>query len=246
MTAPVMLVIAASRGIGAAIARLAAEKGYDVAVNYANSREAAEEVAAHVRAQGRRAELIQADVSQDTEIRRLFAEFDTHFDRLDALVYNAGGSGGKLTPLAEAATETLRRAVDLNLLGAHFASAEAVRRMSTASGGHGGNIVYISSRSSEFGNPGNAVWYAAVKNGLNVLTTALCKEVAQDGIRVNAVSPGPIHTDSNDPAKNPDRLQWIPMRRYGQPSEVAETVLFLTSSAASFISGTVVNVSGGR
>jgi NAD(P)-dependent dehydrogenase (short-subunit alcohol dehydrogenase family) len=241
-----MLVIGASRGIGAAIARLAGEKGYDVAVNYVNNREAAEAVANDVRAQGRKAEIIQADAANENDIKKLFAEFDTKFDRLDALVYNAGGGGGKLSPLADVSTETLRRAIDLNLLGAHFASALAVKRMSTKTGGKGGNIVFISSRSSEYGNPGLGVWYAAVKQGLNVLTTALCKEIAEDGIRVNAVSPGPIHTDANDPTKNPDRINWIPLRRFGKPSEVAEAVLFLTSPAASFISGTIINVSGGR
>ncbi len=185
-------------------------------------------------------------MSKEADIRAMFVALDKQFGRLDAFVYNAGGGGGKLSPLADAATQTVRHAIDLNLLGAHFSAAEAIKRMSTKSGGEGGNIVFISSRSSEYGNPGLGVWYAAVKNGMNVLTTALCKEIAEDGIRVNAVSPGPIHTDANDPAANPHRINWIPMRRFGQPSEVAEAVLFLTSPAASFISGTIINVSGGR
>jgi NAD(P)-dependent dehydrogenase (short-subunit alcohol dehydrogenase family) len=241
-----MLVAGASRGIGAAIARLAGEKGYDVAVNYVNNKDAAESVAADIRKQGRKAEIIQADVSKEADIRSMFAAVDKHFGRLDAFVYNAGGGGGKMSPLADAETATWRKAIDLNLLGAHFASAEAIKRMSSRTGGQGGNIVFISSRSSEFGNPGLGVWYAAAKNGLNVLCTALSKEIAEDGIRVNAVSPGPIHTDMNDPAANPHRINWIPMRRFGQPSEVAEAVLFLASPAASFITGTIINVSGGR
>jgi NAD(P)-dependent dehydrogenase (short-subunit alcohol dehydrogenase family) len=246
MSAPVMLVAAGSRSIGAAIARQAGEGGYDVAINYVNDRAAAESVADHVRAQGRKAAVIQADMTKEDDIRRMFAEFDSHFDRLDAFVYNAGGYGGPNSALADASTETLRKAIDLNLLGAHFCAAEATRRMSTAHGGHGGNIVFISSRSAEIGNPNHGVWYGSTKHGLNVLTSALSKEVADDGIRVNAVSPGPIHTDANDPAKRPERIAWIPMKRFGQPSEVANTVLFLMSPSASFITGANVNVSGGR
>ncbi len=246
MTTPVMLVVAGSRSIGAAIARQAAEQGYDVAINYVNNREAAEGVAEHVRAQGRKAAIIQADVSQEADIRRMWQEFDGHFGRLDALVYNAGGSGGKASPLADVATQTLRKAHDMNLLGAHFCAAEAIRRMSTRNGGDGGNIVLISSRSAEYGNPGLAVWYAATKRGLEVLGTGLAREVAEEGIRVNTVSPGPIHTDANDPNAHPERINWIPMRRFGQPSEVANAVLFLASPAASFITGSLLNVSGGR
>lgn len=246
MSAPVMLVAGGSRGIGAAIAKLASEKGYDVAINYVNNREAAESVAAHVRAQGRKAALIQGDMALEEDIKRMFTECDAAFGRLDAMVYNAGGGGGKPSQLADAETAMLRRAIDLNLLGAHFAASEAIKRMSTKRGGSGGNILFTSSRSSEYGNPGIGVWYAAVKNGINVLTTALSKEVAEDGIRVNAISPGPIHTDANDPAAHPERLAWIPMKRYGQPSEVAEAALFLASPAASFITGVILNVSGGR
>jgi NAD(P)-dependent dehydrogenase (short-subunit alcohol dehydrogenase family) len=241
-----MLVAAGSRSIGAAIARQAGEQGYDVAINYVNNREAAESVAEHVRAQGRKAEVIQADMSLEDDIRRMFSEFDGHFGRLDALVYNAGGYGGKGSPLADVETETLRKAHDMNLLGAHFCAAEAIRRMSNKRGGEGGNIVFISSRSAEYGNPGLAVWYAATKNGLEVLTRALSKEVAEDGIRVNAVSPGPIHTDANDPSVMPERINWIPMRRFGKPPEVANAVLFLASPEASFITGSILNVSGGR
>ena len=246
MSAPVMLVAAGSRSIGAAIATQAGEQGYDVAINYVANRDAAEGVAGQVRAHGRKAIVIQADMANEDDIRRMFVEFDAQFDRLDAFVYNAGGFAGRPSRLADAPTETLRRALDLNLLGAHFCAAEAIRRMSTQRGGQGGNIVFITSRSSEYGNPHLGVWYAAYKNGLAVLTTALSKEVAEDGIRVNAVSPGPIHTDSNNPDFMPERINWIPMRRFGKPAEVANAVLFLASPAASFISGTIINVSGGR
>ncbi len=246
MTAPVMLVAAGSRSIGAAIARKAADDGYDVAINFVSNREAAEGVAEYVRGKGRKAALIQADMSKDDEIRKMFAEFDQHFDRLDCLVYNAGGAGGKGSPLADVPTETLRKAHDLNALGAHFCAAEAIRRMSTKNGGDGGNIVFITSRSAEYGNPGLAVWYASTKRAQEVLATALSKEVAEDGIRVNAVSPGPIHTDANDPNVWPERINWIPMRRFGKPPEVANAVLFLASPEASFITGVILNVSGGR
>lgn len=246
MSAPVMLVAAGSRSIGGAIARMAGERGHDVAVNYINNREAAESVAEHVRAQGQRAVVIQGDMGKAADIKRMFAEFDAAFDRLDAFVYNAGGFGGPPSNFIDVSIETLRKAMAFNLTGAHFAAAEAINRMSTAKGGAGGNIVFIGSRAAENGSPGFGVWYAAAKNGLHVLSTALSKEVAEDGIRVNTVSPGPIHTDSNDPTRWPERVNTIPLRRFGKPHEVAEAVLFLASDKASFITGTVINVSGGR
>lgn len=246
MTAPVMLVVAGSRSIGAAIAKQAGEKGYDVAVNYVNNKQAAEGVAEHIRAQGRKAVVIQADMSKEEDVRRLFQEFDANFDRMDCMVYNPGTAGGKGSPVADVELATLQKAHDVNLTHAHFAAAEAIRRMGTKRGGEGGNIVFISSRSAEYGNPGLAVWYGSTKKGLEVLTEALSKEVAEEGIRVNAVSPGPIHTDANDPNANPERLNWIPMRRFGKPSEVANAVLFLASDDASFITGEIIKVSGGR
>lgn len=246
MSAPVMLVVAGSRSIGAAIARQAGENGYDVAINYVNNKDAAESVAEHVRAQGRKAVIIQADMAQEDDVRRMFREFDESFDRLDCMVYNPGTAGGKGSHVADVSAETLRKAHNVNLISAHFSAAEAIRRMSTKRGGAGGNIIFTSSRSAEYGNPGLAVWYGSTKKALEVLTEALSKEVAEEGIRVNAVSPGPIHTDANDPNANPERMNWIPMRRFGQPSEVANAVLFLASDEASFITGEIVKVSGGR
>ncbi|MBT2187832.1 SDR family NAD(P)-dependent oxidoreductase [Sphingobium nicotianae] len=246
MSAPVLLIAGGSRSIGGAIARMAGERGYDVAVNYVTNRDAAESVAEHVRAQGRKAAVIQADMSKEEDVPRMFAQCDAAFGRLDAFVYNAGGFGGPPSNFIDVSTQTLRHSMNLNLLCAHFAAAEAIRRMSTRSGGQGGNIVFIGSRAAENGSPGFGVWYAAYKNGLHILSTALSKEVAEDGIRVNTVSPGPIHTDSNDPTRWPERVNTIPLRRFGKPEEVAEAALFLASPAASFITGTVINVSGGR
>lgn len=246
MSAPVLLIAAGSRSIGGAIARMAGERGYDVAINYVNNRDAAEATADHVRAQGRKASVIQGDMGKEEDIRRMFVEFDRDFDRLDTFVYNAGGFGGRPSNFIDVEIETLRYALDMNLLGAHFCAAEAINRMSTNKGGQGGSMVFIGSRAAENGSPGFGVWYAAAKNGLHVLSTALSKEVAEDGIRVNTVSPGPIHTDSNDPTKWPERVNTIPLRRFGKPHEVAEAALFLASPAASFITGTVINVSGGR
>lgn len=246
MSAPVMLVVAGSRSIGAAIAKQAGEKGYDVAVNYVNNKEAAEGVAEHIRAQGRKAEIIQADLSKEDDVRRLFVEFDQHFDRLDCMVYNPGSAGGSSSVMAEVPIETLRKAHDVNLIHAMFCAAEATRRMSTKRGGNGGNMVFISSRSAEYGGAGLAIWYGSTKKAQEVMVEALSKEIAEDGIRVNCVSPGPIHTDLNDPAANPHRINWIPMRRFGKPVEVANAVLFLASDEASFITGEILKVSGGR
>lgn len=246
MTAPVMLVVAGSRGIGAAIAKQAGEKGYDVAVNYVNNKDAAEGVAEHIRAQGQRAEVIQADMSKEEDVKRLFAEFDAKFDHLDCMVYNPGSAGGKPCMHADVPLETLQKAADVNLTHAHFCGAEAIKRMSTRYGGKGGNIIYISSRSAEYGAPGLAIWYGSTKRAQEVMAESLAAEVAQEGIRVNVVSPGPIHTDMNDPADNPHRLNWIPMHRFGKPPEVANAVLFLASDDASFITGEIIKVSGGR
>ena len=245
MTAPIMLVVGGSRGIGAAIARLAAQRGFDVALSYTSKRDAAEEVAKDVRAAGRRALVIEADVGQEADILRLFAEVDAGLGTINSMVYNAGIQS-KPSRLVDADWADLRRVMDVNFLGAHLACREAIRRMSTRLGGQGGNIVLVGSRASYYGAPGRAIIYATSKGGLDALNYGLGKEVAPEGIRVNLVSPGPISTDMNNEISAPERIKDIPMGRYGRPEEVAEAVLFLASDKASFVSSASLMISGAR
>lgn len=245
MTAPIMLVIGGSRGIGAAIARLAAQRGFDVALSYTSKRDAAEEVAKDVRAAGRRALVVEADAGKEADILRMFAEVDAGLGPMNCMVYNAGIQS-KPSRLVDADWADLRRVMDVNFLGAHLACREAIRRMSTRLGGQGGNIVLVGSRASYYGAPGRAIVYATSKGGLDALNYGLGKEVAAEGIRVNLVSPGPISTDMNNEQNAPQRIQEIPMGRYGKPEEVAAAVLFLASNEASFISSAGLMISGAR
>ena len=245
MASPILLVTGGSRGIGAAVARLAAERGYDVALSYVSRPDEAEQVADGIRALGRRALAIRADMGEEADIVRLFEQVDAGLGRLDCLVNNAGVLP---TPsrLADADWADLRRVMDVNLLGAHIACREAIRRMSTRQGGAGGSIVLMGSRATYYGAPGRAIAYATSKGGLDALNYGLGKEVAAEGIRVNLVSPGPISTDMNNETTAPDRIHEIPMGRYGTAAEVAAAVLFLASSDASFVSSASLMVSGAR
>lgn len=245
MTAPIMLVVGGSRGIGAAIARLAAERGFDVALSYTSKRDAAEEVAKDVRTAGRRALVIEADMGKEPDILRMFVEVDAGLGPMTSMVYNAGVQN-KPGRLVDADWADLRRVMDVNLLGAHIACREAIRRMSTRLGGQGGNIVIVGSRASYYGAPGRAIVYATSKGGLDALNYGLGKEVAAEGIRVNLVSPGPISTDMNNEISAPQRVNEIPMGRYGKAEEVASAVLFLASNEASFISSASLMISGAR
>jgi NAD(P)-dependent dehydrogenase (short-subunit alcohol dehydrogenase family) len=240
-----MLVVGGSRGIGAAIARLAAQRGFDVALSYTSNREAAEDVAKDVRAAGRRALVVAADAGKEADIVRLFAEVDAGLGPITSMVYNAGIQN-KPSRLVDADWSDLRRVMDVNFLGAHLACREAIRRMSTRLGGQGGSIVIVGSRASYYGAPGRAIVYATSKGGLDALNYGLGKEVAPEGIRVNLVSPGPISTDMNNEISAPQRVNEIPMGRYGRPEEVATTVLFLASNEASFVSSANIMVSGAR
>lgn len=244
MPRPVLLVAGGSRGIGAATCRLAAERGYDVAVNYNTNAAAAEKVVAAVKAAGGRSTAIQGDMSREADVERVFAEAEkvgslTHF------VYSSGITG-KGSRLDAASAETMREVLDVNTLGALLILRAAIRRMSTKNGGTGGSIVLISSMAAEIGGAGEYTWYAAAKGAVNTMTLGVAREVVKEGVRINAVSPGFIDTEIHEPGRAERVLPFLPMGRAGTADEVAEAVLFLLSDAASYITGAVLNVSGGR
>lgn len=240
-----MIVTGASRGIGAAVARLAGARGYAVAVNYHRSPDAAEAVVRDITAAGGRARAIKADVARESEILRLFDEATRELGPLTALVNNAGITGGS-GRAADVAVETLDEVFRLNVIGAILCAREAIRRMSTAMGGQGGAIVNISSVAAVLGAPGEYVHYAASKGAIDSLTVGLAKELAGEGIRVNAVAPGLIDTEIHEPGRLDRIVPMVPMKRVGTAEEVAEAVLYLLSDAASYVTGTVLRVSGGR
>jgi len=242
--ARIFLVTGGSRGIGAATAEAAARAGYHVLLTYAERADAANAVVARIEAAGGRATAVKADTGRAEDIERLYRTADS-LGPLAAMIYN-GGITGPSSPLSEASDDTLRKVLDVNLLGALLCSREAVHRMSTARGGAGGSIVLISSRATVYGSVNEHVWYAATKGGIDVLTIGLAREVASQGIRVNAVSPGPISTDIHVPGKLERIASGLPMQRAGEPEEVAAAVMFLVSDAASYVVGANIAVAGGR
>lgn len=246
---PVMLVTGASRGIGAAVALLAAERGFDVAVNYRAESAAAERVVAACRERGARAAACRGDMADEGDVVRVFDEAA----RLGPLrhVVNNAGITGRSSRLADAALETIKTCIDVNVTGAILVAREAARRLSTRLGGPGGSIVNVSSVAAALGSPGEYVWYAASKGAIDSLTVGLSKELAAEGVRVNAVSPGLIETEihalSTGDAGRVERLRpLIPLERPGTPAEIAATVLFLASDEASYVTGANLRVSGGR
>lgn len=241
----ILLVTGASRGIGAAIARLAGARHYDVAVNYLRDEKAAEAVVQAVRGAGRRAVAIQGDMAQEADVDRAFATIDKELGRLTHLVYNAGTTGG-YSRLEEADNAMMRSVLELNVLGALMCVKAAISRMSTKKGGPGGAIVLISSMAATLGSAGEYVWYAASKGAIDTMTVGLSRELAAENIRVNAVSPGLIQTDLHPPGRLERLAPMMPIARAGLPEEVAEAVLFLLSDASSYTTGTNVRVSGGR
>ena len=245
----VLLVTGGSRGIGAAVARLTARQGYAVAINFNGNQAAADAVARQIRDDGGTALCVQADVSNETSVLAMFARVDAELGRLTALVNNAGVVD--MPSRVDAMTVTrLRRMFDINVLGSFICAREAVLRMSTRHGGAGGCIVNLSSAAARLGSPGQYVDYAAAKGAIDTFTMGLAKEVALEGIRVNAVRPGIIDTDIHASGGIPDRVAQmsplVPMQRPGTAHEVAEAVVWLLSDASSYTTGAVVDVTGGR
>lgn len=244
-----LIVTGAGRGIGAAIARAAARDGWVVVVNYQQSRERAERVAAEIADAGGTATAIRADVADEAAVMRMFDETDALFGKVAGLVNNAGITGG-FSQVGDIDLARVRRMLDVNMAGAMLCCREAVRRMSTARGGRGGSIVNITSLVAKTGGAHEWVHYAASKGGLNSFTVGLAREVATEGIRVNAVAPGLIesdlHADNGDPGRPQRMAPMIPMQRSGEPEEIAEGVVWLLSPAASYVTGTILEIGGGR
>lgn len=245
----VLLITGAGRGIGAATARLAASRGWDVVVNCARDLAAAESVAADVRAAGRRAMVVAADVADESAVQAMFAEIDREFGALHGLVNNAG-----VVDVAQRVDEMslarLQRMFAINVFGSMLCAREAVRRMSTRFGGSGGAIVNVSSVAARLGSPGQYVDYAAAKAAVDTFTHGLALEVAAEGVRVNAVRPGIVETGIHASGGQPDRA-WrlaplVPMQRPGQPEEIANAIVWLLSGEASYATGAILDVGGGR
>jgi NAD(P)-dependent dehydrogenase (short-subunit alcohol dehydrogenase family) len=245
----VVLITGASRGIGAATARLAAQRGDRVAVNYSRNAEAARAVVAECVALGAQAIAVQADVADEAAVVEMFDMVTDDLGPVDVLVNNAGILHTQMR-FDEMSVDRWRELFDVNVIGAFVCAREAVRRMSTRHGGSGGAIVNVSSAASYLGSPAEYVDYAASKAAIDTLTIGLGKEVAAEGVRVNAVRPGVIRTDIHASGGEPGRVERVapsvPMQRGGEPIEVARTILWLASDEASYITATVVNCSGGR
>jgi NAD(P)-dependent dehydrogenase (short-subunit alcohol dehydrogenase family) len=245
----VVLVTGGSRGIGAATARLAAARGWAVAVNYTANSLAADEVVRQIRAAGGRAIAVQADVASEEQVVAMFGKVDAKLGRLTALVNNAGVVD-VTARVDEMTAARLKRMFDINVIGSILCAREAIRRMSTRHGGQGGSIVNLSSAAARLGSPGQYVDYAAAKGAIDAFTLGLAKEVAAEGIRVNAVRPGLIETEIHASGGIPDRVQQlahlVPMQRGGSADEVAQAIVWLLSPEASYTTMSLLDVSGGR
>lgn len=247
--APIILITGGSRGIGAATARLAAARGYDVAISYAEREAAALAVVADIEAAGRRGIAVQADNASAADIARLFETVDRELGTLDVLINNASILALQ-SRLEELSVERIQRIFAVNTIGTMVCAQEAVRRMAFRHGGKGGAIVNISSAAARLGSPNEYVDYAASKGAVETFTTGLAREVAQEGIRVNCVRPGHIYTEMHASGGEPGRVDRvkasIPMGRGGQPEEVAQAILWLASAEASFVTGTFLDATGGK
>ena len=248
-THQVALITGGSRGIGAATARLAARQGWAVAVNYTRDAQAAQSVVASITAAGGTAIAVQADVADEAQVLAMFRTVDAQLGRLSALVNNAGvvDVPSRVEAMSVA---RWRRMFDINVIGSFICAREAVLRMGTKHGGAGGSIVNVSSAASRLGAAGQYVDYAAAKGAIDSMTLGLAREVAADGIRVNAVRPGLIETDIHASGGLPDRVRdlshQVPMQRGGTADEVAEAIVWLMSPGASYTTATLMDVSGGR
>jgi len=244
----VLLVTGGSRGIGAAVATLAAQRGFDVAVNYREDERAASAIVEAVRSSGVRGLALKGDVSVEADVVRMFEAVDT-FGPLKALVNNAGVTGG-FSRVADLKAAALERTFAVNVIGAMLCAREAVRRLSTVWGGDGGSIVNVSSLAAKLGGGGEWVHYAASKGAINTMTVGLAREVAAEGVRVNAVAAGIVDTEMHLAAGDPHRAKrtgaTVPIGRAATPHEIAEAILWLTSPAASYITGTILEAGGGR
>ncbi len=244
-----VLITGGSAGIGAATARMAGAAGYDVALTYHSDQTGAKAVAVDVTAAGGRCEIYQCDVADPAQIDALFSAFDNDFNHLDALINNAGivDVAARVDEIGHA---RLRRIFDVNVIGAFLVAGQAVRRMSTAFGGHGGVIVNMSSIAATLGAGKQYVDYAATKGAIDTLTIGLAQEVANEGVRVVGIRPGIIDTEIHAKGGEPDRADrmasWVPMKRKGSADEVAEAALWLISDKASYVTGATLDVSGGR
>jgi NAD(P)-dependent dehydrogenase (short-subunit alcohol dehydrogenase family) len=245
----IVLITGGSRGIGAATAHLAAQRGYTVCISYLNNAAAAEAVVADIVSAGGAALALQADVSVEAELVRLFAQIDARLGPLAALVNNAGVLEQQAR-VEQMDAARLQRVFATNVLGSFLCAREAVRRMSTRNGGSGGAIVNLSSGASRLGSPNEYVDYAASKGAIDTFTIGLAKEVAAEGIRVNAVRPGLIYTEIHASGGEPERVERlklsVPMQRGGSAEEVAQTIVWLLSDEASYVTGALLDVTGGR
>jgi len=244
-----MLITGASRGIGAATARLAAFQGYALCLNYYQREDAVKQVLEQVRAAGVSAMTVKADVADESQVLQMFDMIDREFGRLDVLVNNAGMLEQQMR-LEQMDAARWTRVLGANVIGSFLCAREAIKRMSNQHGGQGGSIINLSSIAARLGAPGEYIDYAAAKGAIDSMTVGLAREVAGEGIRVNAVRPGVIHTEIHASGGEPDRIERVkasvPMGRGGQAEEVAEAILWLASERASYTTGALLDVSGGR
>ena len=238
-----MVVIGGSRGIGAATARMAAARGYAVVLTFAGSAEQAHALVADIESAGGTAAAVRCDVAQESDILALFDQAAA-LGPVTAMVYSSGITGSA-SQVADVRADTLRDVIAVNLTGAMLSARESVRRMSTVRGGQGGSITFISSRAADRGSAGEYVWYAASKGGVNSFAIGLAREVAQEGIRVNCVSPGPVATEMLSAQRQAQGAAAVAMGRVAEPAEIASAVLYLASDEASYVTGANLAVAGG-